>query len=91
MDEDQKYLNGRRGAFNVMLIVCLTELGYLNQNDETPKRDQIETGIKRWVSEREQAISTLRQVCADHGDNEWDETLHLADIIEKHLWRHIEK
>lgn len=35
------------------------------------------------------AISTLRQVCDEFGDNDWDETLNLSDIVEKHLWRNL--
>lgn len=28
----------------------------------------------------------LRQVCDEFGDNDWPDNLHLADVIEKHLW-----
>lgn len=43
-----------------------------------------------WIAEREAAIAALRRLCAAHGDNDWPESLHLADIIEKHLGRHLE-
>lgn len=39
----------------------------------------------RLIAEREDAIAALRSMCEDYGDNEWAETLSLADIIEKHL------
>ena len=39
--------------------------------------------------ERRETIAMLRQVCEEFGDNEWPDNLHLADIIEKHLWRHL--
>lgn len=45
----------------------------------------------RWLSEREQAVAMLRQVCEVHGDNDWPDDLHLADVIEKHLDRHLEE
>jgi hypothetical protein len=41
--------------------------------------------VRKLTSEREEAIAALRSMCADYGDNEWPETLHLADIIETHL------
>jgi hypothetical protein len=37
-----------------------------------------------------ETVKVLRQVCEQHGDNDWPDDLHLADIIEKHLWRHLE-
>lgn len=40
--------------------------------------------------ERDDAIKTLRQLCAEFGDNDWDDSLHLSDIINKHLGRHLE-
>jgi predicted secreted protein len=49
-------------------------------------------GIKKEVkleSERIQTISLLRSLCMEYGDNDWDESLHLVDIIEKHLINYI--
>lgn len=43
------------------------------------------------ASERSAAVAMLRQVCAAHGDNDWSDNLHLADVLEKHLWRHLEQ
>lgn len=31
----------------------------------------------------------LRSVCEDFGDNDWDDNLHLGDVIDKHLTRHL--
>lgn len=42
------------------------------------------------LSERQDAVNVLRQVCVDHGDNDWSDSLHLGDAIEKHLWRYLE-
>lgn len=42
-----------------------------------------------WILEREATVAQLRQVCDDFGDNEWPDGLHLADVIEKHLARHL--
>lgn len=78
--EEGIYERGSRAAWLSMLQLCLKNLGYKS-----------EEGAKvAWISEREQAISMLRQVCEEHGDNEWPNDLHLADIIEKHLWRNLD-
>lgn len=39
--------------------------------------------------ERDATVKMLRDVCADFGDNDWADELHLADVIEKHLARHL--
>lgn len=41
----------------------------------------------RLWAERVAAVAMLRLECAEYGDNDWPDTLHLADIIEKHLAR----
>ncbi len=81
-DEEQEkaYIDGSRMAWTRMLLNCLKELGV-----ESPKGE-----LARLIAEREMAVSALRRVCKDHGDNDWDEKLHLADIIEKHLGRYLE-
>ena len=44
----------------------------------------------KWIREREEAVSLLREFCEEFGDNDWPDKLHLRDVIEKHLWRHLE-
>jgi hypothetical protein len=41
-------------------------------------------------SERKETINVLREICEYYGDNDWPDNLHLADIIEKHLFRHLD-
>jgi predicted secreted protein len=41
------------------------------------------------VLEREAAVQALREMCRDFGDNDWPEDLHLADILDKHLAKHL--
>ncbi len=79
MNEKDYELGVRQTTINTILF-CLKNLS----NDD-PLKISINTLI-----EREQAINILRQVCERFGDNNWDEDLHLADIIEKHLWRNLE-
>lgn len=35
--------------------------------------------------ERESVIRLLREACEEYGDNDWPDTLHLRDVLEKHL------
>ena len=77
--EELQYTAGQRQAWLSMLNECLRQLGH----------EDAAVAQVRWVSEREAAVSQLRQLCASHGDNDWDERLHLADVIEKHLARHL--
>lgn len=79
--DKKSYEQGSKMAWSRMLQECCHELGYLDS----------EVQKINWIAEREAAISILRSVCESYGDNDWDNNLHLADIIEKHLWRHIEK
>jgi predicted secreted protein len=78
MDE-QSYVSGARAAWTQVLRQAMQEL------------DAGEKTIAALVLEREAAVAALRALCAKHGDNEWDESLHLADIIEKHLGRHLDQ
>lgn len=77
---EQDYINGMRSALTHMLAHVLKELGY----------DGSEGAATKWILEREAAISTLRRICEDYGDNDWPNDLHLSDIIEKHLERYFD-
>lgn len=70
---DSKYLEGNRAVWSELLGLAIRNLG---AKDRT---------LEQMILERESAISALRSACMDHGDNEWPENLHLADIINKHL------
>lgn len=71
--EEQAYMRGSRAVWQRLLGECLRSLG----EDAGDKHGR--------VTERVAAIAALRSLCAEFGDNEWDEDLHLADIIDKHL------
>ena len=76
------FLRGSRSAYRNMMTYCLQNLGVSNSTE-------IEIKIVKLISEREDAISTLRSVCEECGDNYWPDELHLSDIIEKHLARYL--
>jgi len=44
---------------------------------------------KQWQKERKDTIKYLKVACEEFGDLDWDEDLHLVDILEKHLIRYI--
>ena len=46
--------------------------------------------IDKRLKEREVAVAALRELCGEYGDNDWADDLHLADVIEKHLRRHLD-
>ena len=52
-------------------------------------RERYNEKLLFWLQEREIAIIVLRRLCAEHGDNDWPDELHLADVIEKHLANHL--
>ncbi len=77
--EESAWVQGNRAAWVRMLQACLIQLGI----------EDLEAGKARWAMEREEAVAMLRQVCAEHGDNDWPDNGYLRDVIEKHLWRHL--
>lgn len=78
MDETA-YIQGSQQAWLTMLRECLRQLG----------ADHPDANAARWAVERAETVLMLRTVCAEFGDNDWPDTLHLADVIEKHLARHL--
>lgn len=78
-DESKMFERGQRAAFRSILSTALREL--------YPADDLT---VERLVLEREDVVRALREVCAGYGDNDWEPTLHLGDVIEKHLLRHLE-
>jgi hypothetical protein len=77
--EETAYTEGSRMVWLQMLRRCLKELGY-----EDP-----EAKASLFAVEREETLQQLRTICRDFGDNDWPENLHLGDVIDKHLSRHL--
>lgn len=74
--EERIYDQGIKQAYTNILLQCLRGLGV---DDPTEAKRLV------WVAERQAAISILRDLCAEFGDNDWSDDLHLANIIERHL------
>ena len=76
--EEKAYIRGRKSAFRSLLGECAREL------------DKKDLRLAGSLSELHDAREALRRVCKDHGDNDWDDMLSLADVIDKHLARHLD-
>ena len=76
--EEKIFLQGNQAAWRQILYHCLPHLN-----------DTLEKSYSQIVLERSEAIQSLRNICQDFGDLDWDNNLHLADIINKHLGKHL--
>lgn len=74
-ERESGYVEGRRRTLLTILDHTMRELHGLGGVPETATI----------LVERQEVIATLRRLCAEHGDNDWPENLHLSDVIEKHL------
>ena len=81
---EQKWLQGNRAAWLAILNHALRELTWDTSEVETPA-----IGMARAVAHLEETRKALRIACDDHGDNDWDDSLCLADVVDKHLIRHL--
>ena len=81
INEKDSYEQGARMAWTRMLQNCCRELGY--QTEEADKA--------AWIVEREGITAALRSICSEYGDNDWDNNLNLADVIDKHLHRNLSR
>jgi len=77
---EQDWDTGNRSAYQTIMSTCMQRLGY---------GYTVENKDALLIIEREQAIGALREVCKNHGDNDWDNQLNLSDIIQKHLANHL--
>lgn len=77
-NEERIHSQGEKRAYCKMLTLCLHEL-------DDHQRDRFS-----WIEERQSAIEALRELCSEFGDNKWSDDLYMADIIRKHLGRHLE-
>lgn len=72
---EQDYLEGSRMAWLSMLRTCLKELGV-----DDPEAERV-----RWVIERQETVRALREVCGEHGDNNWPDDRHL-EVLWRSTW-----
>lgn len=71
--EDLAYERGRK-AFASSLLRQIV-----------PNLDKSDQQVAYMTAERAEIVSSLRILCAEFGDNDWHDALHLSDVINKHL------
>ena len=74
---DLDYMRGAKAVWLELLAQCLKNL------------DAEERSQHQWLLEREATVAQLRMICEKHGDNDWPDSLHLADVIDKHLAKYL--
>ena len=77
--DERSYRQGRISVFRDFLRQAISGL------DGTDS----EAAHAAWIIERSEIVAQLRDVCDSFGDNDWLDSLHLGDVIEKHLARHL--
>lgn len=78
------YIAGQRATWCAQLEQALRALaGYGFSSDPRVM-------LAQRVSHEERTRAALREVCRDHGDNDWSDDLHLSDVVEKHLGRYLD-
>jgi hypothetical protein len=82
---DRGYVRGQRQAWLGLLQTAIRELRGAGVDVEEPS-----LALAAAVSELEQVRSSLREACADFGDNDWPDNLNLSDVLEKHLVAYLE-
>lgn len=78
---DQAYREGRRAVAANLLQMAVRELGLRSSYGRAAAT----------ASELERVRAALREVCEEHGDNEWSDDLDLEDVIQKHLQPYLEQ
>lgn len=83
-EEESAYMRGSRAVYQEMLSIALRGLS-VEPVPDTPD------GMRKRIAQLEmihaQTIAALREICDEFGNNDWDDDLHPADVIEKHLAR----
>lgn len=82
MNEEQEkiWIDGNRAAWGRILQLAVREIA------PGPEQD-----VAQLLLERQQVVAVLRDVCRDHGDNDWPDDLHLADVVQKHLLPYLDE
>ena len=75
--EEQKWIDGNKAGYRDLLGHCVRAL-----HDEDTSKEAL-------ILQLEDIKSSLRSLCEEFGDNDWDDDLHLADVINKHLGNHL--
>lgn len=83
---DRHFIRGERAVYRRLLSFALKGLGADDAPDDLA---QAHLRIVRLESHLADVRAQLRMLCDDFGDNDWEDDLHLADVIDKHLGDHL--
>lgn len=76
---EESYNEGKRRALiNLARHLC-RELADCEQDPSIHRR------VLALEAERLEVVSCLRRLCAEYGDNDWPDDLHIVDVIERHV------
>ena len=78
---ESAYAQGKKQAA-LQILRHLLKLIYPHSSDPVAR-------AATWEVERTEVVSTLRDICAEHGDNEWADDRNLADVLAQHLLVHL--
>jgi hypothetical protein len=83
---ERGYIEGRR---RTLLNLLSQTLGDLNPKAFGKPEDDPLVKLGRAMAERGEVVQLLRSVCAEYGDNDWDDEDDLKDVIDCHLVKHL--
>ena len=75
--KEQGYLEGEKAVWRQLLGEAVRNL-----SGEDMSKEYL-------LKERVDVVALLRDLCAEFGDNDWEDNLHLRDVIDKHLARYL--
>lgn len=84
--EEKIYLRGEASVYREFLGVALRGLGAEPLPDDLASAQR---RIARLEEELADGRKQLRMLCDNFGDNDWEDGDHIADVIEKHLGKHL--
>jgi hypothetical protein len=82
----KSYMHGQRAVYRELLGRALLGLGIDDAPNDLAAAQQ---RIAALESELADARVQIRMLCEDFGDNDREDDDHLADVIEKHLGKHL--
>lgn len=74
---EEIYERGCKSVYLEMLRTATRGLGYEGRT------------LQAALTELAETRAALRELCAEHGDSDWDDDLYLPDVIAKHLARYL--
>jgi hypothetical protein len=81
---ERGYIEGRTFSDTARLHEVLQSLSGIAPDEDPLVR------LAHATLELRDTRAALRILCREHGSNDWDDNLYLADVVEKHLGRYLD-